>query len=408
MTCPEPQPDQPNPALAGSDKIPSDTNNIGPRAGIAWDPWKDNKGVVRFNTGVFYSRTPALLIVSPITSNGQAQLQLTFTPTTPGAPVFPNNLSAAPTGLSAVPPNANIFASDFKNPRTFQTSVGVEREVLTALTLGVDFTYAQMRNLQRLLDINIAPSSGTAADGRLVYRNPRPNPKFALIDRAESTAKGMYNAVTVSAKKRWSTGSTWYNRGLQLQAYYTNAHNKDDDSNERKFQDIFYQDWQNLAAEYTWSNNDIRHNFVMNATWALANDVQVGAIFNARSGSPYSRLSSVDLNGDGAPNGNDRQFIDGKDTGRNSYRQQSYSRLDLRLSKAVRLRGPRMVEVAVDLFNTLNADNRFVSGPTSNSPTTGNQLFNGSGPGGLNPNVGVRDSQLGNPRTVQVSLRFKF
>jgi len=42
------------------------------------------------------------------------------------------------------------------------------------------------------------------------------------------------------------------------------------------------------------------------------------------------------------------------------------------------------------------------------SPTTGNQLFNGSGPGGLNAKVGVPDSQLGNSRTGQVSLRFKF
>lgn len=404
----EPQPDRPNAGLSGSDRIPSDKNNVGPRAGIAWDPWKDNKGVVRFNAGLFYSRTPALLIVSPFTSNGQAQLQLTFTPTTPGAPVFPNNLPSAPTGASAVPPNANIFSSDFQNPRTFQTSIGVEREVLPALTLGVDFTYARMRNLQRLFDINIAPASGTAADGRLVYRNPRPNPKFALIDRAESTAKGMYNAFTITAKRRWSTGSAWYYRGLQLQAYYTVAHNKDDDSNERKFQDLFYQDWQNLAAEYTWSNNDVRHNFVTNATWLLASDVQVGAILNARSGAPYSRLSSVDLNGDGAPNGNDRQFINGRDTGRNTYRQANYDRLDLRVNKALRFRGSRSVDLALDLFNALNADNLFVSGPTSNSPTTGNQLFNGSGPGGLNPNVGIPDSQLGNPWTAQVSLRFKF
>ena len=241
-----------------------------------------------------------------------------------------------------------------------------------------------------------------------MYGNPRPNSKFNLIDRAESTAKGMYNAITFSARKRWSGGGTWYNRGLQFQAYYTNAHNKDDDSNERKFQDIFYQDWQNLAAEYTWSNNDIRHNFVMNGTWLLASAVQVGAIFNVRTGAPYSRLSSVDLNSDGAPNGNDRQFINGQDTGRNSYRQPSFSRLDLRISKAVSLGGQRMVEVGADIFNALNVGNRFVSGPTSNSPTTGNQLFNGSGPGGLNPNVGVPDSQLGNPRTGQVSLRFKF
>ena len=56
-----PQPDEPNPLLAGSDQVPSDTNNVGPRVGFSWDPWKDNRGVVRFNTGLFYSRTPALL-----------------------------------------------------------------------------------------------------------------------------------------------------------------------------------------------------------------------------------------------------------------------------------------------------------------------------------------------------------
>ena len=203
-----------------------------------------------------------------------------------------------------------------------------------------------MKNLQRLFDTNLAPASGTAPDGRLVYRNPRPNPSFNLIDRAESTAKGMYSAVTFAAKRRWSGGTTWYNRGLQFQAFYTYARNKDDDSNERKFQDIFYQDWQNLGAEYTWSNNDVRHNFVMNGTWSLAYDVQVGAIFNARTGAPYSRVSSADLNGDGAANANDRQFIDGVDTGRNSFRQPKYSRLDLRVSKAFRLGSRRSLESA--------------------------------------------------------------
>ena len=404
----EPQPDKPNPALAGSNQIPSDTNNFGPRGGMAWDPWKDNKGAIRVNAGLFYSRTPALLIVSPITSNGQAQLQLSFTPTTAGAPIFPNILSAPPTGTTAPRSNVNIFDPDFQNPRTVQISAGIEREIFTDLTVAADFTYSNSKNLQRLFDINLAPPSGRAADGRLAYLNPRPNPSFNLIDRAESTAKARYNALTLSARKRWSGGGEWYNRGLQFQAFYTNARSKDDDSNERKFQDIFYQDWQNLGAEYTWSNNDIRHNFIMNATWALAGDVQVGAIVNARGGAPYSRLSSVDLNNDGAPNGNDRQFISVVDTGRNSFRQPNYYRLDLRIGESFRVGGSKSIEVAFDIFNALNNDNLFVAGPTSNSPTTGNQLFNGSGPGGLNPNVGVPDSQLGIAQTGQISLRFRF
>src|SRR6185369_13729910 len=32
----------------------TDTNNIGPRIGIAWDPWGDGKTVVRANYGLFY------------------------------------------------------------------------------------------------------------------------------------------------------------------------------------------------------------------------------------------------------------------------------------------------------------------------------------------------------------------
>jgi hypothetical protein len=211
--------------------------------------------------------------------------------------------------------------------------------------------------------------------------------------QAEDSAKGSYYGVTFSGRKRWAGGGEWFNQGLQFQAFYTFARSRDDDSNERNFSGTFYQDWQNLAQEFAWSNNDVRHNFVMNATWLLAYDVQVGAIVVARTGVPYSRTSTSDINGNGNFD-DDRQFIDGRDTGRNSFRQPNFYKLDLRLTKGFRLTSNQQIDVGVDIFNVLDNENRFVSVRNRN-------FLN-------NPNVGVPDSQLGDPRTAQISLRYRF
>lgn len=392
----EPQPDAPNSALPESSRIPSDKNNWGPRLGLTWDPWKDNKGVVRFNAGLFYSRTPALLLVSPFTNTGAAQLQITFRPGDPGAPTFPNILSAPPQLASAPRTDVNFFSDPFNNPRTFQGTIGVEREVLPNLTFSVDVTHARMRHLERLRDVNLPPPAGRAADGRLLYvtaTNPRPNRNFQRMLQAEDSSKGAYWGVTFAGRKRWSGSDRWYNRGLQFQAFYTYGQSKDDDSNERNFSGTFYQDWQNLAQEYTWSANDVRHNFVMNGTWTLAGDVQIGAIVVSRTGTPYSRTSTSDINGNGTFD-DDRQFIDGRDTGRNSFRHSKFGKLDVRITKAFRFAGRQTVDIGVDVFNALDNENFFVSSRNRN-------FLN-------NPNVGIPDSQSGDPRTGQISLRYRF
>jgi hypothetical protein len=286
----------------------------------------------------------------------------------------------------------NFFDPDFENPRTLQVSAGIERELFSETTFGVDVIVSDTQQLERLFDANLAPPSGTAADGRLLYGNPRPNQLFNRMLRAEATAKARYFGTVLSARRRWSGGTQWYNQGLQFQAYYTYGRAKDDDSNERNFSATFYQDWQNLDAEYTWSDTDVRHNFVVNATWRLAGDVQIAVIQSARTGRPFSLISGSDINGDGTFD-QDRQFVNGVDTGRNSSRHPNFFRTDLRVTKQFRVL-TRSADVSFDLFNAFNNENKFVN--------LTNRRFLG------NSNAGVPNEQIGGSRQGQVSIRFQF
>jgi hypothetical protein len=395
----QPQPDHPNPALPGSDFIPSDTLQLGPRVGVAWDPGNDGRAVVRANLGLFYSRTPGAALFTGFVENGYSRSILFFPPGFPGAPTFPSLLATAPDPALSPPPTVYVVDPEFRNPRTLQASLGLERAIGRGFTVSADFAHARMRRLPRLLDTNLRPAAGRAEDGRLVYPSDRPNPAFNRIEDLQSTARGAYDAITIAVRKRWSPRER--GRGLQLQAFYTCARNKDDDSSERNANlALQYQDWQDLGAEYKWSDNDVRHNLVAEGVAGLAWGLELGIVLVARSGTPYShRTSTSDLNNDGEF-GNDRQFVGGADTGRNAYRQPGYNRLDLRLARTVRLGSRRALDLAVDLFNAWNAKNLIVPAD--------NQDFQGPEPGTVNPRLDQRDGQAGEPRAAQVSARFRF
>jgi hypothetical protein len=88
--------------LGISQGIPRDFNNVAPRIGFAWDPWKDGKGVFRASYGIFYDHPLlALAFDSDVADGAQAPQFVLFggTPCVVGAATTPNplNLNAANT-----------------------------------------------------------------------------------------------------------------------------------------------------------------------------------------------------------------------------------------------------------------------------------------------------------------------
>ncbi len=361
--------------------IPSDKKMFQPRLGISWDPKGDGKTVVRLNGGIFYGRIPGLSLASSRSTNGsrgQTLFRASFfngfglTP-----PTYPNLIPQSQIG-SPDHPDVFVFDKDFKNPRTLSGSVGVEREVVKDLALLVQYNYAKGENITHFLNGN-DPELGSPWSSGL---NGTSN-GIGTLTVVSSDAKSQYHGATFGLTKRYS--NNW-----QGQLNYTFSQDKSDDDNERDPFSFRYVSIRNLDAEYGYSDRDQRHRLNGWLLWTAPGAFNVNFRYSYRSAQPLS------LNASGQPSqspfggASDRKRADGSIVERNTGRKDNtYSALDIRVSRLFKLSERVQIEPIAEVFNVLNSKNLL-------APQTGNLIFNFDGT--------VR-AGLGDPRQAQVGVR---
>lgn len=396
-------------------QIPDVNDQYSPRIGVTWSPFA-GRTVVRATAGRFWSRTPALLFAQLFSSNGVRGTQYVINagsggtcPTDNLAPGWGSGSTACrggftPQGVERIDftkvttiATPGVFAvdPDFTNPRTDRATVGFEQEILRETAVGLEYTYAETENLERLTDINIAyqrDASGNivlGANGLPRYSSTRPNRAYGRVTTYVSDARSEYWALSATFRRRFA-------EGLRAFAYVTYSKDKDNDSNERNFSGIQAEDFNDLEGSYGFSARDQRWRSSVNVSW----DTPWWGIFASgsyryTSGEAFNATTGTDTNGDGFTN--DRPTVNGVHFERNSFRQPGFRDLSLRLGKAFDL-GPGSLMLFGECFNCTDYANRSISGTNQRWGTGQTPLAT----------FGVVDQVTQFPRTIQLAVRYDF
>ena len=272
---------------------PSDKNNFSPRVGIAWDPFKNGKTVVRAGYGFYYDQVLVGIFEQNAFVNPPFNNRATFS----GAGVGFSNPSGG--ALGALPVRDLIATShDFRTPEIQQWSLGVQRQIFRNMVGEVSYVGTKGDFLIRPVDINYPDPEDVSRVTLTNANTVRPFLGYRRIQYRETSGKSRYHGMLSSMTYRFSTG-------VSLTASYTFSKNMTDATNDRDAVDL-PQDPRNLRDEYAEARTSRPHMFSASYVYELPffrkdpnawkrgflGGWQIAGITDIASGQPVARVVS--------------------------------------------------------------------------------------------------------------------
>lgn len=450
-----------NPLWPDAGKLPNDRNNFAPRVGIAYSIGNRRPVVIRAGYGIFYTRIPQIYTSAVMSDNGVTNSSLFLNNQDFYAhqvfPKYPNPLVSCTPQATACLPNANLsgfttseisaFSHNFRTPKVQQASLNVERELVHRFAAGIAYLYVHGQNLIRARDVNLPlpqrfpyPVFDETGTGLLGYYNidsfsswqfspsmtcpwppcinplARRIPQLGAINVFESAGSSVYNAMTISVRRRMTNG-------LYFRLGYTFAHAIDDGQDALLTGGSLVQNTYSPNSRAS-SATDQRHRFVF--SWIteprpfsreqpflskLFNNWRFSGVSTYGSGRPVDARMTGDPNQDGNDL-NDR--LPGYS--RNAFLGPDYATTDLRVSRRLRIIKGLKIELLAESFNLFNRDNQRLDITGDSFVNQAGQFIKISRIAGLSKypayyqksNSFLRATSAYAPRQIQLGLRLSF
>ena len=350
-----------------------DNLDIAPRAGFTWNVGGGNDLVIRGGTGLYftylqtqYTYSPQLfsrMITASFANDGKPGF---VADPTRGVTTFEDAQKAAP------PQAARIITPEFRNPYTWQSSIGFQKQLNAETAIEADLVHYNEYRDTRSIDPNLFYDPATGFN-----RNPalgRPNPQWGQILYLVSTGRQNYTAISSGLTRRLKhhiQGGVTYTLMLAMHDNGTPGLVSPTANNQFDYLDGEY------ATSAAFQRNTLRAWSVYQMPWGLSAALSYGYGSGNRynttiATAPYGKTGSNRLNltaAGGATNaitvpeavldrwGGPTVVASGAIIPRNALEGLPYSKFDLRLTKDIRLGPALKVSLIGEVYNLFNHAN---------------------------------------------------
>jgi hypothetical protein len=274
-----------------------DHRDVAPRAGFVWNVGGTNSLTIRGGTGIYYSTPVSNMTFSPqiysqmITAsfNNDGKPGFILDPTR-GVATYAQAVAAAP------PQSPRVISPDFRNPYTWQSSIGFQKQLGAVTGIEADLTHYNGYNDTRTIDPNLYfdPTTGYS-------RNPslgRPNPAYTQVAYFVSEGRRDRTDISMALNRR-------LHHHMQAGVTYNLMLAMHDDGNIGYTSPGANNQFDYLDGEYATSTDFQRHTVrawvLYQLPWGFATSVSYfygsgNRFATSISGSPYGKPGTNRLN----------------------------------------------------------------------------------------------------------------